>query len=130
MRISRLRLLLTVASVALGLVVLSLVGVSPSPARAADECPLDTTVQSLQQCVQHAADLGFISNQGVANSLLAMLAAAESSVARGQFAVAANQVQAFIQEVRAQAGIQIEQTHADHMIAHAQAVVLALEEPR
>jgi FIMAH domain-containing protein len=130
MCISRLRPLLAVASMALGLTAISLVGGSPTPARAAGDCPLDATVQSLQQCVQHAADQGFISNRGVANSLLAELAAADEAVTRGQPDVAANQVQAFIQEVQAQAGIQIEQTHADHMIAHAQAVVLALEEPK
>lgn len=129
MRISRLRAVLVGASVIIAFAIFSLVGASPAQAQASDGCPLDTTVQSLHVCVQHAADQGFIDNQSVANSLLAKLGAAQNAVNRNQPDVAANQVQAFIQEVQAQAGKHIDQMHAEHMIAHAQAVIQALEEP-
>ena len=129
MRISRLRVMLVGTSIVMAFIIVSLVGASPAKAQASDGCPLDTTVQSLQICVQYAADQGFIDNQGVANSFLAKLGAAQNAVNRNQPDVAINQLQAFIQEVQAQAGKHIDAMHAEHMVAHAQAVVQALKEP-
>lgn len=129
MRNSHLRAVLVSTSVAIAFLIFGLVGASPAKAQAGEACPSDATVQSLQTCVQHAADQGFIDNQGVANSLLAKLRAAQNAVDRNQTDVASNQLQAFIEEVRAQAGIHIEQMHADHMISHAQVVIQALNEP-
>jgi hypothetical protein len=109
--------------------VVSLLRASPAQAQTNDNCPLDATVQSLQLCVQHAAEQGLIDNQGVANSLVAKLEAAENAVGRNQPLVAASQLHAFIREVRAQAGRHINQIQATHMVIHAQAVIHAVEEP-
>jgi len=95
-------------------------------AQAGDECPLVPTITSLIACVQHAAETGDIDNQGVANSLLVKLDAAQAAFERGQSSVAIHQLEAFIHEVQAQAGKHIDATHAEHMIMHAQAVIDAL----
>jgi glycerol-3-phosphate O-acyltransferase len=86
------------------------------------------TVQSLAMCVEHAASMGAITEAGVANSLLAKVAAAQAAVDRGQPAVAVDILQAFIYEVQAQAGVHIEAEHAQHMIAHAEQVIAALQQ--
>lgn len=122
--------MLFATSVIISVTIFSLVRVSPVKAQADDGCPLETMVQSLQLCMQRAADQGFIDNQGVADSLLAKLGAAQNAVDRNQTNVAANQVQAFLQEVQAQARVHIEQEHADHMISHAWVVIQALSGPR
>jgi hypothetical protein len=70
--------------------------------------------------------MGFIDNQGVARSLLAKLDAAAAAAERGQPMVAVQAVQAFANEVTAQAGKHIEAEHADHMLTHAQVVIQAL----
>jgi len=62
----------------------------------------------------------------VANSLLAKLDAAQAAVDRGQTSVAINKLQAFINEVQAQAGKHIDSMHAQHMVMHAQLVIQAL----
>lgn len=127
---SRLRAVLVSTSIAFAFLIFSLVVKSPARAQASEARPLDATVQSPQICGQHATDQGFIDNQGVANSLLAKLWAAQNAVDRNQTDVASNQLEAFIEEVRAQAGIPIEQMRADHMISHAQVVAIqALNEP-
>jgi hypothetical protein len=114
------RLLLIVALVG----VLSVLG----GARAAAEemCPMTPTVAALQACVAHAASEGLITEAGVATSLLAKTNAAQAAVDRGQPAVAANILTAFVQEVSAQAGQHIDAAHAAHMIMHAQMVIAAL----
>jgi FIMAH domain-containing protein len=92
-----------------------------------DTCAQDmTTITSLQMCVRHAAQMGAIDNQGVTNSLLAKLNAAQAAADRGQFEVAVNGLQAFSQEVRAQRGQHIDAEHADHMLMHAEMVIMAL----
>jgi hypothetical protein len=110
------------------LAVLTLGLTAPHPAAAAgmDLCN-ETTVQSLHHCVMHAYEMGHITNSGVVTSLLAKVDAAQQALDRGQPATAIHQVQAFIQEVRAQAGRHIDAAHADHMIAHAAAVIAALQ---
>ena len=84
------------------------------------------TIQALRSCVQHAADMGAIDNQGVTTALLANVAAAQAALDRGQRAVAVDLLHAFINQVEAQAGRHIDAAHADHMVMHAQAVIQAL----
>lgn len=99
------------------------------PVFASDEpmCPHhEATVPSLRACVAHAAEMGHIDNQGVANSLLAKLDAAQSALGRGQKDVAIAQLQAFAHEVKAQAGKHIDAAHAEHMVMHANEVIAAL----
>ena len=96
-------------------------------AQTADECPLTPTIASLATCVEHAASEGLINNQGVTNSLLAKLDAAQAAQDRGQIGTAINLLEAFIHEVQAQAGKHIDQTHAQHMVMHAQMVINALK---
>ena len=114
----------------LALLAFSLLAFRPAPATA-DEmaCPGTgmNTVQGLNMCVQHAISTGAITDPGVANSLLAELAAAQSAVDRGQPTVAANILRAFISEVQAQSGVHIEVAHAQHMVMHAQQVITALQ---
>src|SRR6266852_9334902 len=114
------------------LMFVSLVGVgllAPGTARAqtSDDCVHAPTISSLRTCVQHAADEGFIDNQGVTNSLLAKLDAAQAAQDRGQTSEAINQLDAFIYEVQAQAGKHIDPMHAQHLVMHAQMVIQALK---
>lgn len=103
--------------------------VAAIPAAAMEEhtCPHDmNTVDSLYHCVNHALEMGHITNAGVAKSLLAKLDAAQAAVDHGQPEVAAKILNAFINEVQAQAGVHIAPMHAEHMIMHAQMVIAAL----
>ena len=95
-------------------------------AQESDDCPLVETIPSLQACVQHAADIGLIDNQGVTRSLLAKLDAAQAAVERDQPGVAVRVIRAFEREVSAQAGKHIEAEHAEHMLMHAEMVIEAL----
>ncbi len=105
----------------------SLLNAGTARAQTTDECGQGTTIASLVACVEHCVANGFINNQGVANSLLAELAAAQTAQNNGQIATAIYLLGAFIHEVQAQAGKQIAQPHADHMVMHAQMVIQALE---
>jgi hypothetical protein len=96
-------------------------------AQTSDECVHEPTISSLTACVQHAAAEGFIDNQGVTNSLLVKLDAAQAAQDRGQTGTAINLLGAFIHEVQAQAGKHIDQTHAQHLVMHAQMVIQALK---
>lgn len=114
------------------LMFVTLVGVgllAPGTAHAqtSDECVHAPTISSLRTCVQHAADEGFINNQGVTNSLLAQLDAAQAALDHGQTGAAINLLNAFIHEVQAQTGKHIEQEHAQHLVMHAQMVIQALK---
>ena len=95
-------------------------------AQGSDSCAYEPTISSLQTCVQHATDAGLIDNQGVANSLLAELDAAQAAFTRGQPAAAIFLVQTFSHDVRAQQGKHIEADHAEHMLMHADMVIAAL----
>ncbi len=100
-----------------------------APAFAADTMTcdnMDATIASLHHCVMHAYDMGHIDNQGVANSLMARLDAAQAALDRGQTGTAINLLNAFINEVNAQSGQHIVADHAAHMVMHAQMVVMAL----
>jgi hypothetical protein len=110
--------------VAFTVCVISLAGVLPA---AAETMPCDqTTIQSLADCVQLAAQMGHIDNQGVASSLLAEISTTQASLVRGDKATAINTLHAFIHDVQAQAGQHIDADHAAHMVAHAQNVINAL----
>jgi len=92
-----------------------------------DDCPHPVaTIGALRQCVMHAREHGHIDNDGIAQSLLAKMDAAEAAFDRGQPAVAINILEAFVEEVEAQAGNHIEQPEARHLAEHALAVVQAL----
>lgn len=105
----------------------SLLTVGTARAQAADDCAHAPTIASLEACVEHAAQQGFIDNQGVTNSLLAELDTAQAALNRGQTSVAINALQAFIKEVQAQAGKHIQQEHAGQLVEHAQMVIQALK---
>jgi hypothetical protein len=105
----------------------SLIGTGTARAQTTDECGQDTTIASLVNCVEHCVANGFINNQGVANSLLAKLSAAQAAQNNGQTGAAINLLGAFIHEVQALAGKHIAQPHAQHMVTHAQMVIQALE---
>ena len=104
------RLLLALVAVA----AFSVVDTQQARAQPTDSCQHEPTVQSLQMCVQQAAAQGLITNQGVTQSLVAKLGAAQAAVDRGQPDVAINLLEAFIQEVEAQAGRHIVAERARH----------------
>ena len=109
--------------------VLGVVGaVAVRPAAAQEMCPegMLPTIASLHHCVEHAYAQGYIDNAGVAQSLLPKLNAAQAALDRGQPAVAARLLQAFINQVQARAGVHIQADHAAHMADHAQMVIDAL----
>ena len=123
----KLRLVGMVLVVCVALVGFTLYVPGPARAQTSDECPLVPTISSLIACVQQAAETGNIDNQGVANSLLVKLDAAQAAFDQGQSSVAIHQLEAFIHEVQAQAGKHIAQMHAEHMVMHAQMVIQALK---
>jgi len=101
-----------------------------SRAHASDgmQCDHDT-VESLYHCVQHAAEMGHIPNTGVANSLLAKVAAADDALARQRTNAAVRILGAFVNEVEAQAGVHIDLMHAEHMVMHAEMIIDVLLPP-
>ena len=109
-------------------VVLALALVSRAHASEEHDCDA-VTVLSLYHCVHHAYEMGHISNAGVANSLLRKVDAALAAEERGKTSVAVRILEAFINEVEAQAGIHIDSEHADHMIMHATNVIVDLLSP-
>lgn len=109
--------------------ILAVLLLTAAPASAADAMHCDhtgATIASLHHCAMHAADMGHITNKGVANSLPAKLDAAQAVLDRGQPDVAVNLLHAFIKEVNAQAGKHIAADHAGHLVEHAQNVITAL----
>lgn len=100
-----------------------------APAFASEEhmCAHDmNTVESLHHCVHHALEMGHITNADIANALQAKLDGAQAALDRGQPDVAINLLNAFVNQVQAQAGVHIDPMHAEHMIMHAQMVIMAL----
>jgi len=93
-----------------------------------DDCVHTGTIDSLEMCVQHAADQGHIDSQGVAHSLLAKLDKAEDAVADGHAGKAIHWLKAFIHEVKDQSGKHIETMHAEQLVMHAELVIEALED--
>ncbi len=106
--------------------VLSLFSVAPTSAQMIDDCSHAPTIAALRTCVQHAINNGDIDTVGVGRSLLTKLDTAQKSVDRGQPVVAINQLNAFINELGAQAGKHIAIDHATHMRIHAQNVIVVL----
>lgn len=122
LRFVALALVMFVALVGVGLLALG-----TAHAQTSDECVHAPTISSLRTCVQLASVASFIDNQGVTNSLLAKLDAAQAALDRSQTGTAINLLNAFIHEVQAQAGKHIEQMHAEHLVMHAQIVIQALK---
>ena len=94
------------------------------------DCPMVPTVHSLQDCVEHATEMGAIDNAGVARSLLVKLHSAENALARDSrdaYWTTINILGAFIGEVHAQAGEHIDEHHAEHMVMHAQMIIATLQ---
>ncbi len=121
------RLVVVALVVLVAFVGFSLLTPRTARAQASDECGHELTIASLVTCVEHAAQQGFIDDQGVTDSLLAELDAAQAALDRGQTSVAINALMAFIHEVQAQAGKHIDAMHAQHMVMHAQMVIQALK---
>ncbi|MFN0152542.1 MAG: FIMAH domain-containing protein [bacterium] len=108
-------------------VAFALAVVAPAYAEEEHDCGEEmSTVMSLHHCVEHAIEMGHISNAGVGNALLAKIDAAQAAVDRQKPSVAVNKLRAFINQVEAQAGRHIEEEHAGHMIMHAEMVIDAL----
>jgi hypothetical protein len=113
--------------VAVILAVLSLMLATPVFAADGHGCAHDPIVQSLRNCVVHAAGVGHIDSQGITKSLLAKLDAAQAALDRGQTKTAVNNLNAFVRAVEAQTDKHIVAEHADHLIMHANQVIAAIE---
>lgn len=103
--------------------------VSPVVAAEGHDCDHhhhEATIESLAQHVEHAAIMGHITNDGVANSLLAKLATAQAAFDRGQTTVAVNILNAFVNQLEAQTGQHVLEPHASCLIHHAHQVHMAL----
>lgn len=81
------------------------------------------TAASIETDVTEFLAAGAIKNNGEANSLFAKLNAAAAARARGQCSVAANDYQAFINELNAQSGKGVDANAAAIMIADAQYLI-------
>jgi hypothetical protein len=81
------------------------------------------TPQSVMDDVRAALASGAINNSGVANSLLAELNVASAAHSRGQCSVAANDYQAFINELEGQSGKSVASATASQLISEAQFLI-------
>ena len=81
------------------------------------------TADSIKDDVTQFLVAGAIKNKGLANSLLAKLNAAASARGRGECSTAANNYQAFINELNAQTGKGVDTNAATIMIADAQYLI-------
>ncbi len=115
--------------IALLIAVFSLVFAIPASAETMADCPhpMEATIQSLRDCVQHAAANGWITDPGVTASLLYKLDAAQAALQNGQRVTAVYILQSFILQVQALSGVQIDATHAAHIVMHAQMVIQAIQ---
>jgi hypothetical protein len=112
---------------ALGLVAVLSLFAAPALATTDPMCDHSSaTIQSLHDCVLHAADMGHITNGGVVTALTAQLDSAQAALDRGQPALAISILRAFIATVSAQSGKSIDAMHAGHMVEHATNVIIAL----
>ena len=91
-----------------------------------DGCVHQPTIDTLEACVDHAADQGFINSRSVTRSLLARLDSAENALRHERTSRAIDALNAFISEVRAQSGKHIVPMHAMGLVMHAQLVIDAL----
>ncbi len=92
-----------------------------------DGCVLQPTIDTLEGCVDHCTDQGYINSHWVTWSLLVKLDNAESALRQGYTPAAINLLNEFIAEVNAQSGNHIVPMHAMHLVMHAQLVIQALE---
>ncbi len=92
-----------------------------------DGCVHQPTIDTLEACVDHAADQGFIDSRWVTQSLLAKLHRAENALRHGRTSRAIDALNAFVSEVRAQSGEHIVPVHAMGLVMHAHLVIEALE---
>jgi hypothetical protein len=84
-------------------------------------------LDTLAICVTHHWQMGQLHNQGIYNSLLSKVDAAVAANDRGQIETAINILNAFIHQVNAQSGKQIDVDAASHMITHASAAINHLQ---
>ena len=88
------------------------------------EVPVSSiTPDSIKVDVRSALASGAISNEGVANSLLAELSQAQAARARGQCGTAGNLYRAFINDVNAQSGKAIATATAGRLVSEAQFLI-------
>jgi hypothetical protein len=85
------------------------------------------TIRSTRADAQRMRQLGWIGSNGILNSLLAKLDAAQRALDRGQTQTAINQLHAFIHEVEAQAGKQITAEGAAHLVHDAEWIIAGLQ---
>ena len=83
----------------------------------------DVTSGELRSSIQVASDLNWIDNKGILNSLMKKLENAEAAFARGQIKTTINELNAFINEVKAQKGKHIKEEAADILINDAQSLI-------
>jgi 2',3'-cyclic-nucleotide 2'-phosphodiesterase (5'-nucleotidase family) len=88
-----------------------------------------TSIQSLISSIKRLLAEGKIDNAGIANSLTMKLENAKNSLAKGQMGAAANQLNAFINEVQAQSGKHIAADAAALLIADAQWLLNHMNDP-
>jgi len=81
------------------------------------------TADSIRDDVTQFLESGAINNNGIANSLLSKLNSAAAARSRGQCSTAANNYQAFINELQAQSGKHVDAAAAAIMIADAQYLI-------
>lgn len=100
--------------------------VIPAAAQEMDGCTHDATIASLRDCVEHAIDMGHVTDGAVAQSLLVKLDQAQAALNRGNTQAAIGLLTAFVRQVGAQTGKTIVAEHAEHLIMHATHVLDAL----
>ena len=124
----KLRLVVVVFVALVAFVGFNLIASVPAHAQTKmDDCVHQPTIDTLEACVDHAADQGFITSRWVTRSLFAKLDSAENALRHRHTSRAINTLNAFISEVRAQSGKHIVPMHAMHLVMHAQLVIHALK---
>lgn len=106
--------------------ILAVLAVSPAlaqPHPGSDMCPHDPTIGSVPACIVQMEEMDVIDSAGVANSLQAKLAAAQSTQDRGQSDVAVRILTALMHQLEAQSGKHIAEPHASHLIQHVEMVI-------
>ncbi|MEW6410459.1 MAG: hypothetical protein AB1488_10185 [Nitrospirota bacterium] len=81
------------------------------------------TIQSTRQDITLSYNVGWITNAGIVKSLIAKLDAAESAINRVQKKTTANQLNAFINEVKAQSTFHIKPECAEMLIKDAEYIL-------
>ncbi len=81
------------------------------------------TINSTKIDVETSYKVGWITNKGIMQSLLAKLDAAESALNRGQKKTASNQLNAFINEVKVQTTIHIKPECAEMLVEDAEYIL-------